>query len=222
MPESLNSAGVGSYKIEGIGYDFIPRVLDRSVVDQWVKTEDRESFVMSRRLIREEGLLCGGSCGSAVVGAIQAAKSLLQPGQRCVVLLADSVRNYMSKFLNDTWMYENGFVDEQTYFANNTVVGWWAGRRVADLVLNTPITVTPDVSCRECIDIMSSQGFDMIPVQSEEDGKVVGVLTEGNLTSMITRGRVNPEDASSKAMYKQFKQVNLTTKLCDLATIFDR
>jgi cystathionine beta-synthase len=77
-----------------------------------VKTTDKESFIMSRRLIREEGLLCGGSCGAAMIGALQAAKDLKE-GQRCVVILADSIRNYMSKFLNDQWMYENGFVDEK-------------------------------------------------------------------------------------------------------------
>lgn len=86
--------------MEGIGYDFIPNVLDRSMVDEWIKTEDKESFLMSRRLIREEGLLCGGSCGTAVVAAIKAIKRAgLQKGQRCVVLLPDSTRNYMTKFL---------------------------------------------------------------------------------------------------------------------------
>lgn len=73
-------------------------MLDRSVVDEWYKTEDKSSFLMARRLIREEGLLCGGSAGSAMVVALQAAKKL-KKGQRCVVLLADSTRNYMSKFL---------------------------------------------------------------------------------------------------------------------------
>ena len=87
-------------QVEGIGYDFIPIVLDRDIVDFWIKTEDQESFLMSRRLIREEGLLCGGSSGSAMVAALQAAKSL-KKGQRCLVLLPDSVRNYMSKFLNN-------------------------------------------------------------------------------------------------------------------------
>ena len=103
-PEALNDEKrLESYVVEGIGYDFIPVVLDRSLVDVWVKTEDAESLVMSRRLIREEGFLCGGSAGSAMVAALRAAKSLKR-GQRCVVLLADSVRNYMSKFLNDDYM----------------------------------------------------------------------------------------------------------------------
>ena len=78
---------------------------------QWVKTRDREAFVMSRRLIRSEGLLCGGSSGTAMAAAVQAARSL-KKGQRCVVILPDSVRNYMTKFLADEWMYEHGFIDQ--------------------------------------------------------------------------------------------------------------
>jgi len=69
-PESLNSS-LGTYKVEGIGYDFIPNVLERSLVDEWLKSEDRESFVMSRRLIKSEGLLVGGSSGSAMHAAVE-------------------------------------------------------------------------------------------------------------------------------------------------------
>jgi cystathionine beta-synthase len=72
--------------------------LDRSVVDKWYKVGDKEAFLMARRMIREEGLLCGGSCGTAMVGALLASK-VLKKGQRCCVLLPDSVRNYMTKFL---------------------------------------------------------------------------------------------------------------------------
>lgn len=101
---------VKSYLVEGIGYDFIPDVLDRSVVDQWVKTQDKESFLMARQIIRKEGLLCGGSSGATMVGALKAAKSLKE-GQNCVVLLADGIRNYMTKFVDPQWMTQQGFVD---------------------------------------------------------------------------------------------------------------
>jgi len=100
---------VGSYLVEGIGYDFIPEVLDRSLIDIWVKTEDKESFLMSRRLIREEGLLVGGSSGATMFGALQEA-TRLKAGQNCVVLLSDGVRNYMTKFIEDAWMKKNGFM----------------------------------------------------------------------------------------------------------------
>ena len=99
---------VSSYLVEGIGYDFIPEVLDNSLIDEYIKTKDEESFIMARRLIKEEGLLCGGSCGATMVAALKAA-SKLKNGQNCLVILADGIRNYMTKFPNDSWMEENGF-----------------------------------------------------------------------------------------------------------------
>jgi len=99
---------VSSYLVEGIGYDFFPDVLDNSLIDKYIKTEDEESFLMARRLIKEEGLLCGGSSGTAMVAALQSAKDL-NPGQKCLVLLPDGIRNYMTKFPNDTWMRQQGF-----------------------------------------------------------------------------------------------------------------
>ena len=99
---------ISSYLVEGIGYDFIPDVLDNSLIDQYIKTEDQESFIMARRLIKEEGLLCGGSCGATMVAALSAA-SILEDGQNCLLILADSIRNYMTKFPSDDWMKKNGF-----------------------------------------------------------------------------------------------------------------
>lgn len=105
QPESLNVEAPPNL-VEGIGYDFIPDVLDRTLVDRWIKSTDKPSFEMSRRLIAEEGLLVGGSSGSVMYCALEAAKDLKE-GQRCVVVLADGVRNYMTKFLSDDWMKAN-------------------------------------------------------------------------------------------------------------------
>ena len=99
---------VSSYLVEGIGYDFFPDVLDNNLVDEYIKTNDEESFIMARRLIKEEGLLCGGSCGATMVAALKAS-SKLKKNQNCLVILADGIRNYMTKFPNDNWMKENGF-----------------------------------------------------------------------------------------------------------------
>ena len=104
-PEGSILAGPGpieTYEVEGMGYDFIPAVLDKSHITKWIKTTDEESFAMARRLIKEEGILAGGSSGAILSAALKAGKNL-KKGENCVVILPDGVRNYMSKFLNDKW-----------------------------------------------------------------------------------------------------------------------
>lgn len=219
QPPAMNETDITGYHVEGIGYDFIPRVLDRTVVDRWMKSEDKSSFRMSRRLIAEEGLLCGGSSGSAMVAALECARAL-GPGKRVVVLLPDSVRNYMTKFLSDSWMFDHGFLDKYEAL-ERAKTSWWANHVVAHLSLHTPITITPDLTCKEAIAIMDSQNFDMVPVQAEH-GKILGVVTEGNLTSYITQGRVSPDDLVTKAMFKVFRKVSMQTTLAQLSVIFDR
>ncbi len=100
---------IHSYLVEGIGYDFIPSVLDNSLIDEYIKVDDQHSFLMARRLIREEGLLVGGSSGAAMWGALRAAKQL-KKGEKCVVILPDGIRNYLTKFIDDEWMKEKGFL----------------------------------------------------------------------------------------------------------------
>merc|ERR1712032_584665 len=117
QPDSMNDGSsrtghkrLQAYQVEGIGYDFVPTVLDQSVADYWVKTDDDESFSMGRCILRHEGLLIGGSCGATVAGALRFIKeNKIGAGKRVGVLLADSSRNYMSKLLDDSWLEQNGF-----------------------------------------------------------------------------------------------------------------
>jgi cystathionine beta-synthase/cysteine synthase A len=101
---------VFTYQVEGIGYDFIPGVLDRDLVDRWIYVNDRDSFRMARRLIREEGLLVGGSSGSAIWATLEALK-LYPEAKTVLTLLPDSIRNYLTKFVSDDWMREQGFLE---------------------------------------------------------------------------------------------------------------
>ncbi len=118
LPQELNKEGIHGYKVEGIGYDFIPKNCESSIADRWIKTNDQESFSYSRRLIKEEGLLVGGSAGAVLWAALQYCKDL-PADKRVVVVFVDSVRNYMTKFLNDDWMMENGFMNQNEYDRKN-------------------------------------------------------------------------------------------------------
>lgn len=224
-PERVNEyKRLEGYEIEGIGYDFIPTVLDREIVDKWYKIEDKEAFITARRLIREEGLLCGGSCGTATTAAMLAARDYgLGKGKRVVILLADSIRNYISKFVNNDWCWDRGIVDEARGIgvADAQSSGqWWGSYSVRALTLPMPCTITPAVTCGAAVKILAEEGFDQLPVVAD-DGNVVGVVTEGNLTAKLTAGRVKPADSVTQAMFKKFHKVTFETPLADLARIFD-
>jgi len=126
----------------------------------------------------------------------------------------------MTKFLSDSWMHEKGFVDET--FERNNVQTWWSEHRVGDLDIVSPVTIGPDVSVKEAIALMNDHGFDMLPVQDAADGKVLGVITSGQLTAKLTGGSLRGDDACTKAMYKSFAQVTLSDKLCDVGTMLDK
>jgi len=228
LPNELNGP-IHSYKVEGIGYDFIPIVLDRdsALVDKWYKTFDKESFLMARRLIKREGLLCGGSSGSAMVGALKAIREYkLGPGQRCVVLMPDSVRNYMSKFLSDKWMVDNGFIDpvEQEQKKKEDMEQW-GDATIGDLDLPDAVTVSTDVKCSDVLSILKKGGFDQVPVV--DNGKMVGYLTVGQLLSKLASKRAQPSDPVTAVMLpfdtkRQFREFTSKTKLADLQQFFEK
>lgn len=213
-PEELNKTNVTYYEVEGTGYDFIPTVLDRSVVDQWYKSNDYDSFRMARRMIKEEGLLCGGSSGASMAVAMKAAKSL-KKGQKCVVILPDSVRNYINKFLNDQWLAERDIIEIEKEKL------WWHDEKVSSLQLAAPLSILPHLSVEQAITIMNEEGYDQLPV-IDEMGKIEGVATLGSLKAKVLKGKVMPTDAVDNAAYHTFKKVTLDTTLEKLDRILDK
>ena len=183
---------------------------------------------MARRLIREEGLLCGGSSGSAMVGALSAA-ARLGPGQRCVVVLPDGIRNYMSKHLRDSWMAAQGYGEELLKLSSgggpveamgSGALPWWANRCVVDLAFHTPVTAAPSVTVKEAIGLLNSMGIDQLPVVGE-DNSILGVVTEGNLSARMLSGRTKGTDPVSSVLFKGFRKVSVGTQLHQLARVFD-
>ena len=134
---------------------------------------------MARRLIKEEGLLCGGSSGASMYCAVQAALDL-GPGQKCVVILPDGVRNYMTKFLDDQWCADRDIIE----IKEDTT--WWADQKVSSLELSAPLSILPSVTVEQAVDIMVKEGFDQLPVITES-GKIVGVATMGSLKAKLVK-----------------------------------
>lgn len=186
------------YKVEGIGYDFIPDVLDRSLIDEWIKTEDHESFLMARRLIRQEGLLCGGSCGTAMAAARRFAEGF-GPGKRIVVILPDSVRNYMTKFMDDQWMRENGFTERR-----------WEAETMHDVLRAMPprqlLTVSSADMVADAAMLMKEKGVSQLPVV--DDGKLVGIVTESDLLGRLVESRASLASTIAEVMFRNVVTVD--------------
>ncbi|MBA3822019.1 MAG: cystathionine beta-synthase [Deltaproteobacteria bacterium] len=214
-PEGSILAGpseIKSYKVEGIGYDFIPDVLDRRLVDRWVKSNDRDSFLMSRQLIRQEGLLVGGSSGSAVWAALQIAKEL-GAGKRVVVILPDGIRNYMSKFADDRWMRQQGFVK-----------GDWEVGTVGDVVraLGRRSVISLDLNDKldRATALFKEHGISQMPVL--DDSKLAGILTESDLLHHMVAGRVGKDTLVAEIMERKVSTVAMNASSSELPRIFER
>ncbi|MET8835004.1 cystathionine beta-synthase [Micromonospora sp. NPDC004540] len=196
---SVYSGGTGRpYLVEGVGEDFWPETYDRSVADEIVEVSDKQSFEMTRRLAREEGLLVGGSCGMAVVAALEVARKA-GPDDVIVVLLPDSGKGYMSKIFNDQWMARYGFLDNSG--AEPTVADALGGKPGG---LPELVHVHPTETVRDAIDYMREYGVSQLPVLKAEPpvvtGEVAGSIAEKDLLDALFTGQAHLHDTIERHM----------------------
>ena len=205
-------AEIKSYKVEGIGYDFVPAVLDRSLVDQWIKTTDKDSFRVARQLIRQEGLLVGGSSGAAVWAALQVCKQM-RPTDRVVVVLPDSIRNYLTKFVDDAWMRRHGFLQADWEVGNiGELVRYLPRRDVITAKITDPVM--------KVFGQFKLHGISQLPVVDEE--KLVGILTEADLLQHLVNGRIDSHTTTAEVMERRVSTVSMHASTRELPRIFER
>ena len=199
---SVYSGGTGRpYLVEGVGEDFWPQAYDPSVADEIIAVSDADSFDMTRRLAREEGLLVGGSCGMAVVAALKVAER--EPDSLVVVLLPDGGRGYMSKIFNDAWMSSYGFLRTplDDTVPEPTVGDILRGKSGA---LPDLVHTHPSETVRDAIGILREYGVSQMPVVGAEPpvmaGEVAGSVSERELLSAVFEGRAKLADAVSVHM----------------------
>lgn len=206
-----------TYKIEGIGEDFIPSTLDMRLLDEVVQVEDRESFLMARKMVKEEGMFVGGSAGSAVVGLLKSRLvHALKPDQVAVVLLPDTGSRYLSKFFDDNWMRENNFLPDEK--AQIRVIDILRRKIGQELIKVTPIARMTDV-----VQLMKSNDISQIPVVNE-DGRLVGIVSEVDLLDhLIHANHVHdPEETVASMVNPNVMSAQPGDSLESLLSVFER
>jgi cystathionine beta-synthase len=210
---SVYSGGTGRpYLVEGVGEDFWPDAYDRTVTDEIIAVSDAESFALTRRLAREEGLLVGGSCGMAVAAALRLADRLTADDV-VVVILPDGGRGYLSKIFSDGWMASYGFLTRDGEATVGQVLRGKSGQ------LPSLVHTHPNETVRDAVEIMHEYGVSQMPVVSAEPpvmvGEVVGAVSERDLLDALFAGTAALADAVSRHMAGPFPLVgsgeNITT-----------
>jgi cystathionine beta-synthase len=192
-----------TYKVEGIGQDYVPGVMHFEYVDEVIEVTDKESFLMARRLTREEGLLVGGSSGTAVAGMLKIADRF-RDDDVVVVLLPDSGERYLSKIYNDDWMRENGFLTPEKITVRYILQS--KGKEANGLLSIDPITTV-----RRALDLIKEHDVSQLPVLDR--GKPVGAVHDNELMATVMERPALIDSPVSTVMSPSFPSVNIDSQI---------
>jgi len=202
------------YVVEGIGEDFMPTTIDWNYIDDVVRVNDKECFQMTRRIVREEGIFCGGSCGAAVAGALRWVRENDAEGLNVLIILPDSGSRYLSKIFNDSWMQEGGFMEAEASFGC-----------VRDLMRTRRhdremISVSADATVTEVVGLLKLHGISQVPVLTEE-GRLLGLLTESALLARALAGASRNERVGG-LVQANYCTVRAATEISLVTALFSR
>ena len=216
-PGSVYSGDIpGPYKVEGIGMELFPKNYDPSVVDEVIRVDDRTSFYWARRLAREEGILVGGSAGTALGAALTYARRLT-PQDVVVVLFPDTGRGYLSKQFNDTWMRENNLL-VQAESEQPTLHDVLTYRRTHTRSMPLVVSVSPEDSVAHAVELLKRYGISQMPVLS--NGNIVGSLTEDLLLRRLASGEPLASTAVGNLQGPPFPQIEADALAREAYTLF--
>jgi cystathionine beta-synthase len=202
-----------AYYVEGIGEDFLPSTMNLKIVDEIVRVDDKECFLMTRALVRQEGLFVGGSSGAAVAGAIKYAEASKRK-ENILVLLPDGAQKYLSKIFDDKWMRENGFLDEVDPLG--TVAELLRRKKQRPLV-----TAQKRESVRDVIATMRDTGVSQMPVLDGEGGRLCGIVAEVDLLDFLVKGEAGLDSPIEPLIESDYATVTPGTRVHLLRNIFN-